>query len=742
MLNHNEVDLNNCDREPIHIPGQIQSHGFLIVIDHNYTIRYHSDNISVFVEGIGNNLLGRSINDVELLIGQNEPKDFISQLISFGKKNGFEQTNPFTTDVQGNPFYLVISPTDDYYLLEFEPATSDLSIDIQKMIGRSISEMLADKNLQHLLDNAARQVKQIIRYDRVMIYRFADDGHGEVISEAKNDDLDPWVGLHYPASDIPKQARELYKLNLTRLIANVHTAPSKIITAADNSIPLDLTPSQLRAVSPIHIQYLKNMGVDSSFSISLIYKKELWGLIACHNYTPRFIDYKSRESSKLIGQILSSALEFRQDEENQQITQRYKVAIDQISKYLLKSISIEDALTQQEVTILDTTNASGVILLYENNTIKIGQTPNDNQIEDLLNWIKDNLGDSFHFTNNLSSVYPAAAAYKDIASGLMISVLSREMNEYVLWFKPEQIQTIKWAGNPEKPAEVAANGLMQISPRKSFGEWTQKVSGTSINWSNEEIKSAARLREEITYAINQKASAIRLLNDKLKQAYEELDAFSSTISHDLKNPLSTIKSYAQILTRNGNLEPKTQRIMERIMVGADKMNVMINEVLDYSRIGRSEVQNKRVEMEPIINDLVRDLKVAYNAPDAIVNIGDMPDIYGDPVMIAQVFANLISNAIKYAIPSGTPTVGIAGKLTETGVIYTISDNGIGIDIQYLPKVFELFGRLENARDIEGSGVGLSIVKRIIEKHHGKVWVDSELSKGSTFYVEFFYKHNI
>jgi light-regulated signal transduction histidine kinase (bacteriophytochrome) len=732
------VDLSNCDKEPIHIPGQVQSHGFLIVIDQACVIRYHSDNISSFIDGIDEILLGKHINDIHTLIGRNEPKDFIVQLIIFGKNNrGFEQTNPFATDIQGKPFYLIISQTDNYYLLEFEPVASDLTIDLQKIIGRSVSEMLADKNLQRLLENSARQVKQIINYDRVMIYRFAEDGHGEVVAEAKNDDLGSWLGLHYPASDIPKQARELYKHNFTRLIADVHATPAKILTAADNEQPLDLTPSQLRAVSPIHIQYLKNMGVSSSFSISLIYKKELWGLIACHNYSPRFIDFKSRESSKLIGQILSSALEFRQDEEDHQQTQIFKSAVDRLSKYLLKSFSIEDALTKQEVTILDAVDAEGAVLVYENSMIKLGSTPNDGQLEKLLTWINGTLGESFHYTNHLASVYPAAAEYQDVASGLMISVLSREMNEYVLWFKPERIQTIKWAGNPEKPVEVNANGLMMISPRNSFEEWIETVSGTSVNWSNEEIKSASRLREEITYAINQKAGAIRQLNEKLKLAYEELDTFSFTISHDLKNPLSTIKSYSQILSRNGNLEPKAQQIMDRIIVGADRMNVMINEVLGYSRLGRSEMQLSKIEMRPIIDDLIRDLLIAYNSPDVKVTIGDTPDIYGDPVMINQVFANLISNAIKYSIPSGNPEVSIKGDATETGVIYSINDNGIGIDIQYLPKVFELFNRMDNARDIEGSGVGLSIVKRIIDKHKGKIWVDSELKKGSTFYVEFF-----
>ena len=176
------------------------------------------------------------------------------------------------------------------WLLEFEPVT--LQFDIQSSVGRSASSMLQGKNIFVLLKGAAKEVKRLINYDRIMVYKFLEDGHGEVVAEEKEADLESFFGLHYPASDIPKQARELYKLNLTRLIANVNIADSKIITFKENE-SLDLTNGGLRAVSPIHIQYLKNMGVHSSFSISLISHGELWGLIACHNYSPKFIDYKA-----------------------------------------------------------------------------------------------------------------------------------------------------------------------------------------------------------------------------------------------------------------------------------------------------------------------------------------------------------------------------------------------------------------------------------------------------------------
>src|SRR5690606_25994486 len=443
-------DLNNCDREPIHIPGQIQSHGFLIVIDHEHKISHCSDNISSLFPGEGVKLLiGRSLHQFEALMGGEQPSGFITNFIALGKTSGsFDQINPYQVTINGQAYYLIISFAPEHYLLEFEPVIPDADSNIQRLIGYSISNMLAAKDLRSLLDNAALQVKDTIHYDRVMIYRFASDGHGEVVAEAKNDDLNSWMGLHYPASDIPKQARELYKKNLTRIIADVHSSPSKISTAADNVKPLDLTNSQLRAVSPVHIQYLKNMDVASSFSISILYKNELWGLIACHNYTPRFIDYNSRESSKLLGQILSSALEFRQEETNQHTQQIFKNNLDTLTKQLQEEDSIEDALTKHQINLMDIVDASGAVLVYENKITKLGVTPDEEQLAKLIDWLKENNTKSIYHYNSLSAFYPEAYDYRDIASGIMVSVISAELDEYIIFFKPEQLQYVTWAGNP------------------------------------------------------------------------------------------------------------------------------------------------------------------------------------------------------------------------------------------------------------------------------------------------------
>ena len=733
-----EVDHTNCDIEPIHIPGQIQAHGFLIVVDEQLIVRYFSNNLPKFLPVAASNILGKSIIYFEALFENAHQSDFITQLINLGKvKKSFDQTNPFQIEINGEHFYLIISKSANYFMLEFEPAfSSDRDVDVQRMIGHTLTQMLSDKKLNHLLNNTATQIKKIINYDRVMIYRFGEDGHGEVVAEARNNELESWLGLHYPASDIPKQARELYKHNLTRLIADVNITPANIMTAADNKEPLDCTNAQLRAVSPMHILYLKNMGVASSFSISLIYKGELWGLIACHNYTPKFIDYQSRESSKLIGQILSSALEFRQDEENQLAYEGFKNNFDKLSKSLQKSISIEDALTAESTTILDVVNATGAILIYEKNMVKLGTTPNDEQLTKLLKWIKKSITVSLYYTSNLSAVYPEADIYKDVASGMMLFVLSRELDEYAIWFKPEKIKTITWAGNPEKRLETNADGSVYLSPRNSFEAWTQKVAGNSTSWSDEEIKSVLRLKEEITYAINQKAGAIRVLNERLRQAYEELDTFSFTISHDLKNPITAIKGYLQMLAMNDSIGKDQANILSRITERTNKMNYMIDEILDYSRIGRSEINYETINIKYLLEDIIKDLDQVYNTQNLKITVGNTPDIRGDRVMMLQVFSNLLSNAVKYSQFQNPAIVHIEGTANETNICYSIKDNGIGISIGDLPKVFGLFKRMNIVKEIEGSGVGLAIVKRIVTKHKGKVWVESELGNGATFYVTF------
>lgn len=733
----NQIDLSNCDREPIHIPGKIQSHGFLISISKDFRINYCSENIKEFTDIDASKLLSEPVEYLETVV-LNKMAGFIASLIDIAHtEDGFRPVNPYPVAVGNGHFNLIICDSADQYLLEFEPAGSDLEPAIDQSLGRTLSVILSDSKLPGLLEKTARHVRSLIDYDRVMVYKFHDDGHGEVVAESKSDDLDPWLGLHYPATDIPQQARELYKHNLVRLIADVHSVPSNILTHAEFSgQPLDLTTSTLRAVSPIHIQYLKNMGVASSFSVSLIHEGELWGLIACHNYTPRYIHYKQREASKLIGQVLSSALSFLEQEEGRLKNHQLSRAVEELTRYLLRYNNLEDALFNHDVTLLDAVDAAGVVLSYDNRFYKKGITPEDRFLKPLLEWLAENVQESIYSTNRLPSEYLPAEECKASASGILACRLSRELNEYIIWFKPELITTVSWAGDPDKPFEIAERGINNISPRKSFETWTETVRSTSAQWTSADRQSALEIKEEVAFAISRKANEIRLLNERLKEAYDELDAFSYTISHDLKSPLTTIKSYSQLLRRSVKLEARDQTMIDGILNGADKMHSMIEEVLHYSKAGQLKTQRAAVDMTSVLSDLKEQLLVANADASVVIELGSCPPLYGDETMIRQVFSNLLGNAVKYSSKSESPRVSVYGERIGNEIHYRVEDNGIGIGIHDQKKIFNLFTRSSEVGAYEGSGVGLAIVKKIMEKHGGRIWVESEPGIGSAFTVAF------
>jgi chemotaxis family two-component system sensor kinase Cph1 len=732
------VDLTNCDREPIHIPGKIQDHGFVIALDHNLTITHCSCNVVQFLHIEAEKLLGKSVSILEEIISPSRDP-FIHELVRMGMTiKGFIPLNPYPVYFQNICYNLLITRSGDFYILEFEPELSDIKKDLQSFIGASISEMLADADLEQLLLNATRQIKKIIEYDRVMIYKFHEDGHGEVVAEEKRPDLIPFLSLHYPASDIPRQARDLYKINLVRLISNVHTASIQISSIVDSTLyPLDLTHVGLRAVSPIHIQYLKNMGVASSFSISLMDKDELWGLVACHNYTPRYINYKQRETAKLIGQVLSSAISFRKIKEDESIEYRFKLKLGDLTKNLLREDHLNTALLDQHTTLLDVVDASGAILIYDKSIYSVGQVPPESFIRNLVAWLKVNSEQIIFHSDNISQLFPEAEAFRKICSGILACRINRELEEYMIWFRPEIISTIQWAGNPEKPALTNPLDIMQISPRTSFDVWSQEVQMTSAEWTVEEMDSAMHLREEVNFTINRKASELRILNEKLKTAYDELTTFSYTVSHDLRNPLSSVKGFIELLLmEEETLTEDMKFILGRVLANANKMEIMIQEILKYSKAGSLPVIQAPVDMKTILEEIKQELIVGMKHPELEIIIGTTPLVHGDPMMVNQIFSNIIGNAVKYSGKQAKPVVTVGGEVVENGIQYCIRDNGIGIKADEADKIFGLFSRSVQAADFEGSGVGLAIVRKLVKKHEGRVWVESDPGQGSSFFIFF------
>ncbi|GAB4049896.1 ATP-binding protein [Spirosoma litoris] len=740
-MNSLPVDLTNCEREPIHILGHIQSHGYLVAIQPDtYTIVHVSDNIAELVGIAPTQLLGQPVQ--ALLAETNVPGNTLVELLNVGCRNdSWDTMNPNRVTLNGQIWNLIIHQYLGLILLEWEPSGDERNALInQQLLAQALTEVQSSRTLADLLQNTARRVKTIIGFDRVMVYRFGADWHGKVVAEEKDDELESYLGLHYPASDIPRQARELYKINLVRLIADATSTPSKILSDSDwpSDRPLDLTHSVLRAVSPVHIEYLRNMGVQASMSISLMYRGELWGLISCHNTTPRFVDYPARQAAKFVSQLLSAALEFRKDEEDKTNLLQYTQNGQRLHEQLILTDDVVRALVKSSVTVLNMTEATGAALVFNDKVYQLGQTPDEADIRALADWLPTTDTETFLETSQLPSLYPPAKSFRDVGAGLLAIELSRELKEYVFWFKPEQIQEVTWAGNPDKPVTITSDGQQRINPRTSFAAWTEIVRNTSSPWSEAEIGAVVKLREDILQVVTRQANEIRLLNQRLQVAYEELDAFSYTVSHDLRTPLSSIRCYSEILLEEygTELNPDAQALFQKIIDSTDRMRSLIRHILYYSRMGRTDLSTEKVDMRQLLEGIREEIMVTAKDRSLQIDIGETPAISADPTMVLQLFTNLIGNSAKYTRLTPKAVIHVNGRQTDDEVIYSVEDNGIGFDMKQAGKVFDLFKRLENARQFEGTGVGLAIVKRIINRHQGKIWFHSEPDRGTTFSVAF------
>jgi chemotaxis family two-component system sensor kinase Cph1 len=732
------VDLTNCEREPIHILGSIQSYGYLLaILPDTYSIVHASDNIADLFGISADQLLGQPLGSI--LAQTDLSVNALVELLNVGRRSGsWDSMNPHQFVINEKAWNLITHQHNGLIILEWEPVGDHNPLRNQQLIAQALTEVQASRTLADLLQNTAQRVKKIIGFDRVMVYRFEPDWHGHVIAEAKEPHLEPYLGLHYPASDIPRQARELYKVNLVRLIADATSTPSRILSQPDwpEDRPLDLTHSVLRAVSPIHIEYLNNMGVQASMSISLLYRGELWGLISCHNTVPRFVDYPARQAAKFVSQLLSTALEFRKDEEDQSNLLLYRQHGQYIHEQLLIDENVVQALTKRSHTILDLTKATGAALLFNNHIYRLGKTPSEIDIRALADWLKASDTETFLETSQFAALYPPGEEFRDIGAGLLAIVLSKELNEYVFWFKPERIQQVTWAGNPDKPVTVGENGQNRISPRKSFEAWTQTVRNTSEPWSEAEVSAVIKLREDVLQVITKQANEIRVLNQRLQLAYDELDAFSYTVSHDLRTPLSSIRCYSEILLEEygQDFPPDAHVLFQKIIDSTERMRALIRHILYYSRMGRTGLNTEPINMRHLLEGIREEILVTAKDRSLTIDIGDTPPIIADETMAIQLFTNLLSNAAKYTRLSPEAIIHVTGKQTDGEVIYSVEDNGIGFDMKQAGKMFDLFKRLENARSFEGTGVGLAIVKRIINRHEGKIWYHSEPNRGTTFYV--------
>jgi two-component system, chemotaxis family, sensor kinase Cph1 len=766
------VELTNCDREPIQIPNAIQAHGILITFtETDLTILQVSQNCQAFLGMKLGDLLGKSL----AVVMSQQTLVTIRGCID----TDFEHVNPLrlSLQVQGESrgFEGIVYRSDGVIVLELEAiSTNDLPqqstailasdalaqmlrqghavdfFDFYKFVKTPLGRIQNTQTLAELATQTVTTIRNLTGFDRVMLYRFDDDGAGHVIAENKLEGTASFVGLRYPASDIPKQAKELYRINLLRIIPDIFYEPVLLEPTLNpmTGAPLDLSLSMLRSVSPMHTEYLSNFGVRASMSISVLRERQLWGLIACHHYTPRQLSYETRTICEFLGQVISVEIGSKVDAEDLDYQLQIQAAQVRFVETIVNCQNLMAGFTQNPQDLCEIVGATGVVFCELDRIACFGKTPPDTAIPDLLTWVDTQIGENaIYSTNLLVSEYPPLMPSKDIASGLLALRVSQIHRTYLLWFRPEVIQTIEWGGEPNKPVESEEDHQLRMTPRKSFERWKQTVQLRSLPWKVYEIEAALALRVEITGIVLQKADELAILNAELERSNIELDSFAYVASHDLKEPLRGIHNYSTFLIEDygDKLGTDGHHKLTTLMRLTQRMENTIDSLLHYSRLGRAELVRQPVDLNEIVENAIETIEISQPSPVQFHIPRLLPIVTGDRHQITEVFTNLISNGIKYhdldhkSIEIGyvLPTESderIPATLNRSQTVFFIADNGIGILPKHFENIFKIFKRLHPATKYGGgTGAGLTIVKKIVERHGGKIAVVSVLGEGSTFY---------
>ncbi|EYR64946.1 membrane protein [Actinotalea ferrariae CF5-4] len=491
------LTLVGCDVEPIHRPGAIQDHGVLLAVDeHDLTVHRASANTAVHLGVPAEELVGGPLArafDGDLL-------DRLREVLADPRASG---ADPLPAHVAAGAFELTWHRHEGLLLLELQqtqdawsPSMSTLFQDVR----HAMEALQGSRGVQGLCETAAEEVRRLTGYDRVMVYRFHPDEHGEVVAESCLPGLEPYLGLHYPAADIPPQARRLYLLNHLRVVADVGYVPVPIVGGEE---PLDLSHASLRGVSPFHLAYLRTMGVGGTLTISLMRGTTLWGLIACHHTAPKRIGAQVQAACRLLGQLFSLQVVAKEDQERAAMRARLADVGGELVARMSAADSPANALVEGDPSPLALVDADGAIARIDGRTAATGTVPPGPAVDALLAHLRT-LPDSTPFvSDDLLPLLPDGDALAAVAAGVLALPLSPGWGDYVLWFRGEYLRTVSWGGDPEESKGTAAMpvpgfpGLGARGPRQSFAEWVQEVRGRSRPWLQAEVDAAETLADAV-----------------------------------------------------------------------------------------------------------------------------------------------------------------------------------------------------------------------------------------------------
>ena len=739
-----EAALAECAREPIRVPGAIQPHGVLLSVT----------GVPLRIEQVSANCARElGLSSAELL---GQP---LSLLLSSDHLMLVDQAYDQLTGTNSDPIRLTVGVAEysaslhragDVLIIELEPFV-EAAREQSRIITRVLRNLQAATTLETLFDIGVHEIQALTGYDRVMIYRFEPEGHGKVVAQALTGPLPSYSGLNFPGSDIPAQARELYRLNWIRVIPDAAYAPVPLVPMLRPATgqPLDLGFSTLRSVSPVHCEYLKNMGVRSSMSISLLVGGELWGLITCSHPEPLLVSRELRDACAMIGQLLSVKISAIVATQIQREREEKVVLLRQLAEVMSRADhDILDGLSSRPELLQSLTLADGAAVLIDERVHLFGNCPTTDEVRALYLWIRDKgltslrsteqakglqgLG-VFH-TNSLQKVNPDSAAYRAVASGVIAFTLPKPVDNAVMWFRAQLTSTMNWSGDPAHHVSVspADSASHRLRPRQSFDVWTQETTGIARPWSQGDLYGAEDLRRsaleiDLERQVQREQEAVRLR-----------DELVAVVSHDLRNPMSIIIMQCGMMQRwvvgDTHFENRhIRRALGTIEKATTRMNSLLEDLLDTAQIeaGRYQLSRLALSVTSLLEEACSLLVMLTTEKNIELNCTSAQGLVidADPERIFQVLSNLVGNAIKFTPKGGR--INIDAVADGDDVLFKVSDDGIGIPTEHLPYIFQRYWSVKEGNP-RGNGLGLYICQGIVTAHGGRLWAESSTDSGSVF----------
>jgi two-component system, chemotaxis family, sensor kinase Cph1 len=656
-----DVDLTDCDREPIHVPGSIQPHGLLLIAD--------AASLRV-VAGAG---------DIEERLAPDWVGRTLQDLLDQAADTAAAQARSLPGSVlaldpvrgRGETFDASLHLVGAYVLVELETRS-----DISTAPGATLSRLDAISTAfeRALCQRAAMAFRELTAFDRVMIYRFLDDGAGTVLAEERDSALPSFLNHHFPASDVPKQARALYIRNRVRVISDVDYRPAPIRPIEAELGQIDLSDSSLRSVSPIHIQYLKNMGVRASASISVVKDGQLWGLIACHNCTPKRITREARIACQALAGGLARQIRAKEEAAAYRERIRLRSAEEGLIARLDRHAPFVEWFRDKAEDFQHLLDADGFAAVAGDDFVSVGRCPDGTDIAKLIQWLSARGSGEPFATAELGAQFPAAADFRRTASGLLSMSFSGEPDLTLVWFRAEQAETIEWAGNPHKPAETKGG---QLTPRNSFDVWREQVCGRARRWTGGEIDAAKRLRRTLTEL--RQAQRLRELNRQLGLSLAEKEALLAEkdhlireVNHRVQNSLQLVQAFLSLQANAAS----DSHVAEQLAEAQRRLSAV---ALVHRRLYQAD-EVATVDLSRYLEELIGETMAAAG-PEWQEHVGlDLQPVLisaDRAIHVGLILTELVINANKYAY-NGQPGP-LAISLEEYGGKFRliVADQGSG-----------------------------------------------------------------